>query len=180
MNGDQRFAAKRPDVLTFTSDILESDVDVSGEIRALLDFATDHKDADLYVKVIDVLPMDRKSEPTDAVGVKMNGYQKMVRVGYIRGRYRHSFSEPKPFRPNKKEEVEVPLLEVRHTFQKGHRIMIQVQSSMFPLFDLNPQKYVENIYEATPEDFEKAEHRVYGTSRILLPVVKNNKPHAFE
>ncbi len=172
MNGDQRFASKRPDVLTFTSDVLTEDVDVSGVIRALIDFSTDHGDADVYVKVIDVLPMDRIADSTDAEGVKMNGYQKLVRVGYIRGRYRDSFEDPKPFKKNKKSEVEVPLLEVRHTFQKGHRIMIQVQSSMFPLFDLNPQNYVENIYKAEKSDFEKAEHTVYGTSRILLPVVR--------
>lgn len=172
MNGDQRFASKRPDVLTFTTDVLTEDIDVSGEIRALIDFATDHQDADVYVKIIDVLPMDRRPDSTDAKGIKMNGYQKMVRAGYIRGRYRESFSEPIPFVPNEISEVEVPLIEVRHTFQKGHRIMIQVQSSMFPLFDLNPQNYVENIYQASPADFEKAEHTVYGTSRILLPVVK--------
>jgi len=172
MNGDQRFASKRPDVLTFTSDILTEDLDVSGEIRALIDFATDHKDADVYVKIIDVLPMDRQPDSTDVPGVKMNGYQKLVRVGYIRGRYRESFSDPKPFKSKKKTEVEVPLLEVRHTFKKGHRIMIQVQSSMFPLFDLNPQNYVESIYDATKEDFEAAEHKVYGTSEIRLPVVK--------
>ena len=172
MNGDQRFASKRPDVLTYTSEILESDVDVSGEIRAILNFATDHEDADLYVKIIDVLPMDRVPDSTDAPGVKMNGYQKLVRVGYIRGRYRDDFSNPKAFVPNQSDEVEVPLIEVRHTFQKGHRIMIQIQSSMFPLFDLNPQKYVENIYNAEKDDFEKAEHTVFGTSRILLPVVK--------
>ena len=174
MNGDQRFASKRPDVLTFTSDVLTENVDVSGEISALIDFATDHGDADVYVKIIDVLPMDRIPEETDAPGIKMNGYQKMVRVGYIRGRYRGDFSEPIPFIPNEKTEVAVPLIEVRHTFQKGHRIMVQVQSSMFPLFDLNPQKYVESVYEATPEDFEKAEHTVYGTSKILLPVLKNS------
>jgi putative CocE/NonD family hydrolase len=172
MNGDQRFASKRPDVLTYTSDVLTEDVDVSGEIRALIDFATDHQDADVYVKIIDVLPMDRQPDSTDIPWIKMNGYQKMVRVGYIRGRYRESFSAPIPFVPNETAEVEVPLIEVRHTFQKGHRIMIQVQSSMFPLFDLNPQNYVENIYKAAPDQFEKAEHTVFGTSRILLPVVK--------
>ncbi len=173
MNGDQRFASKRPDVLTFTSDVLTEDVDVSGEIQALIDFATDHQDADVYVKIIDVLPMDRLPDSTDAPGVKMNGYQKLVRVGYIRGRFRDDFSNPKPFEPNEKDEVEVPLIEVRHTFQKGHRIMIQIQSSMFPLFDLNPQKYVENIYEAEKSDFEKAVHTIFGTSRVLLPVVKD-------
>ncbi|MDB2656418.1 CocE/NonD family hydrolase [Crocinitomicaceae bacterium] len=173
MNGDQRFASKRPDVLTYTSEVLKEDVDVSGEIKALIDFATDHQDADVYVKIIDVLPMDRQPDSTDVPGVKMNGYQKLVRVGYIRSRFRDDFSAPVPFESNVKDEVDVPLIEVRHTFQKGHRIMIQVQSSMFPLFDLNPQNYVENIYEAEKEDFEKAEHTVYGSSRILLPVVKS-------
>jgi putative CocE/NonD family hydrolase len=170
MNGDQRFASKRPDVLTFTSDVLEDDVDVSGEIQAIIDFATDHEDADIYVKIIDVLPIDREPLPTDQPGVKMNGYQKLVRVGYIRGRYRNDFSKPQPFESGKKTPVDVPLIEVRHTFKKGHRIMVQIQSSMFPLFDLNPQNYLDNIYKATREDFEKAEHSVYGTSRIKLPI----------
>ena len=170
MNADQRFASKRPDVMTFTSDVLKEELDVNGVIRALIDFSTDHKDADLYVKVIDVLPMDREPDSKDTEGVKMNGYQKLVRVGYIRGRYRESFSDPKPFNRNKKTTVEVPLLEVCHTFEKGHKIMIQVQSSMFPLFDLNPQNYVNNIYEAERSDFEKATHKVYGSSKILFPV----------
>lgn len=173
MNADQRFASKRPDVMTYTSNILEEELDVNGVIRALIDFSTDHKDADLYVKIIDVLPMDRQPDSTDAEGVKMNGYQKLVRVGYIRGRYRDSFSEPQPFKPNKKTTVEVPLLEVCHTFEKGHKIMIQVQSSMYPLFDLNPQNYVENIYNAERSDFEKATHKVYGSSKILFPVNKD-------
>lgn len=173
MNADQRFASKRPDVMTYTSNILEEELDVNGVIRALIDFSTDHKDADLYVKIIDVLPMDRQPDSTDEEGVKMNGYQKLVRVGYIRGRYRDSFSEPQPFKPNKKTTVEVPLLEVCHTFEKGHKIMIQVQSSMYPLFDLNPQNYVENIYNAERSDFEKATHKVYGSSKILFPVNKD-------
>jgi putative CocE/NonD family hydrolase len=172
MTDDQRFSAKRPDVLTFVTDPLKSDVKVQGEIDALIQFATDHEDADVYVKVIDVFPMDRVPEETDKEGIKMNGFQHLVRVGYIRGRYRNSFENPEPFVPNEKVEVDVPLLEVLHTFKKGHRIMIQVQSSMFPLFDLNPQKYVENIYEAVDADFESAEHTVYGDSKIVLPIVK--------
>lgn len=172
MNDDQRFASKRPDVLTFTSDVLSEEMKVSGKIQALIDFATDHEDADLYVKIIDVLPIDRAPQETDAEGVKMNGYQKLVRMGYIRGRYRDTFEEGKPFEKNEKTLVNVPLLDVQHTFKPGHRIMIQIQSSMFPLFDINPQKWVESIYEAEFKDFEKATHTVYESSRIVLPIVK--------
>ena len=172
MNDDQRFVSKRPDVLSFVSPILKDTVDISGLIQAFIDFSTDHGDADIYVKIIDILPMYRKSLPTDAPSLKMNGYQKLVRQGYIRGRYREGFDAPKPFKKNKKTEVEVPLLEVRHTFLPGHRIMIQIQSSMFPLFELNPQKYIENTFDAELEDFQPAEHRVFGTSRIVFPVLK--------
>lgn len=174
MNDDQRNASKRPDVVTFTSEVLTKEVKVSGKIRALIDFATDHQDADLYVKIIDVLPMDRQPKETDAEGIKMNGYQKLVRLGYIRGRYRETYEEGKPFIPSQQTTVEVPLLEVHHTFMPGHRIMIQVQSSLFPLFDINPQNWVENIYEAEESDFEKAVHHVYGSSRIIFPVVSDN------
>lgn len=170
MNDDQRFVTKRPDVLTFISPTLTDTIDVSGVVQALIDFSTDHGDADLYVKVIDVLPMDRVPLETDAPGLKMNGYQKLVRMGYIRGRFRNDFNAPIPFKKNKKTTVNVPLLEMRHTFLPGHRIMIQVQSSLFPLFDINPQNYVENIFEAELEDFEPALHKVFSTSRIVLPV----------
>jgi putative CocE/NonD family hydrolase len=172
MNDDQRPFSKRPDVLTFTTDVLTEDIKVSGVINAIMDFATDHEDADLYVKIIDVLPLDRVPQETDAEGVKMNGYQKLVRLGYIRGRFRNSFSDPKPFVKNEKTSVTVPLLDVHHTFKPGHRIMIQVQSTLFPLFDLNPQNWVDSIYEADVEDFERAMHKVYGTSRVVLPVVE--------
>lgn len=170
MTDDQRFAAKRPDVLSFVSEPLQEDLKVQGIIKALLEFSTDHGDADLYVKVIDVFPMDRKPETTDRKGVKMNGFQHLVRMGYIRGRYRESFEKPTPFKSNEKTEVEVPLLEVLHTFKKGHQIMIQVQSSMFPLFDLNPQKYVDNIYESSDEDFESAIHKIFGGSKVVFPI----------
>lgn len=172
MNDDQRFASKRPDVATFVSEVLTEEITVSGAIKALIDFATDHEDADLYVKIIDVLPMDRPPLETDAEGLKMNGYQKLVRLGYIRGRYRETFEQAKPFTPHQKTQVEVPLLDVHHTFKPGHRIMIQVQSSLFPLFDINPQKWVDNIYEAEEEDFEPAAHTIFGTSRVVLPVVE--------
>lgn len=167
---DQRFASKRPDVLTFTSEQLTGDITVLGEIKALIDFATDHKDADIYVKIIDVYPMDRIPQETDLPDVKMNGYQQLVRAGYIRGRYRESYEVGKPFVPNQKTTVDVPLLDVYHTFKKGHQIMVQIQSSWFPAFDLNPQNYVEDIYKADKEDFAVAMHKVFATSKIDLPI----------
>jgi putative CocE/NonD family hydrolase len=173
MTDDQRFVSKRPDVLTFLSEPLKDSLTVQGEIEALIQFATDHEDADLYVKVIDVFPMNRVPEETDKPGVKMNGFQHLVRCGYIRGRYYESFETPKRLIPGEKTEIQVPLLEVLHTFKPGHRIMIQIQSSMFPLFDLNPQKYVENIYEAVDSDFESARHVVFGDSKVVLPIVED-------
>ncbi|MFT5820242.1 MAG: putative CocE/NonD family hydrolase [Crocinitomix sp.] len=167
---DQRYTQKRPDVLTFETDVLNEDITVLGEIKALIDFATNLSAADIYVKVIDVYPMDRLPEDTDIEGVKMNGYQRLVRAGYIRGRYRNGFEQGEPFVANQKTTVEVPLLDVFHTFKSGHRIMIQIQSSMFPIFDLNPQNYVEDIYNAEKDDFAVAMHKVFATSRIVLPI----------
>lgn len=170
MTADQRFASKRPDVLTYVSDPLDDDLTVLGEIKAFIEFATDHQDADLYVKVIDVFPYDREPEPTDLPDVKMTGYQHLVRCGYIRGRYHQDFSNPVPLEPHQKTSIQVPMLEVFHTFKKGHRIMVQIQSSWFPLFDLNPQKYVKDIYQADKSDFQSAIHKVYYNSRIVLPI----------
>jgi predicted acyl esterase len=160
----------RPDVLTYTSEVLKEDITVLGEVTALINFSTTLEDADLYVKIIDVYPDNRLSEPSDPEGVNFKGYQQLVRVGYIRGRYRDSFEHGTPFVSNQKTTVKVPLLEVFHTFEKSHRIMIQVQSSMFPLFDMNPQAYVEDIYQATKEDFKTSTHRIFNDSRIVLPI----------
>ena len=168
MTADQRFASKRPDVLTFATKPLEGDLQVIGPITAKLNFSTDHTAADIFVKLIDVLPMDRRPQPQDALGIKMNGYQQLVRCGQVRGRFRHSYSAPVPFVPGEIAEIEVELLNVCHTFQAGHRIMVQIQSSMFPLFDRNPQNYVENIYKANDSDFAKANHRIHAGSRICL------------
>lgn len=172
---DQRFLEGRKDVLSWISDPLAEDLTVLGEIDALINFATDHQDADLYVKVIDVYPEDRQPEENDIDSINYQGYQRLVRVGYIRGRYRESFEQGKPFTPGTKTPVKVPLLEVFHTFKKGHKVMIQVQSSMFPLFDINPQRYVEDIYQARKSDFEPATHQVFHDSRIVLPVIKSGK-----
>jgi putative CocE/NonD family hydrolase len=170
---DQRYASKRPDVLTYSSELLTDDLTVIGEILAQIEFSTSETAADLYVKIIDVYPMDRAPKTTDKEGVKMNGYQQLVRAGYIRGRYRDGFEKGVPFIANEKTSVNVPLLDICHTFKKGHKIMVQVQSSMFPLFDLNPQQYIENIYKAKREDFTIAMHSVYNDSKLILPIQKN-------
>jgi len=175
MTDDQRFTSKRPDVLTFASPVLKEDIQVVGPLLARLSFSTDQTDADLIVKLIDVNPMQRQPKSTDKPNLKMNGYQQLVRYGCIRGRFRNSFSLPEPFIAGKATEVAVELLDVCHTFKRGHRIMVQIQSSMFPLFDRNPQKYVDNIFEANESDFLRATHRVYSGSRIEFSV-RGNQP----
>ena len=172
---DQRFLQDRNDVITFQTDVLEEDVTVLGEIKAFVNFITDHGDADLYVKIVDVYPDNREVEENDLEGIKYQGYQQLVRVGYIRGRFRNGFDKPEPFTPNEPQLIQVPLLEIYHTFKKGHRIMIMVQSSMFPLFGMNPQKYVDNIYFAEPKDFESAKHKIIDGTRFVFPVLRSNE-----
>jgi len=170
MTADQRFLSDRTDVLTYTSDVLTEDLTMSGNIEAIINFSTELEDADLYVKLMDVYPDDREAEENDAEGIDFQGYQQMVRQGYIRGRFRDSFSDPKPFTPNVKTEVKVPLLEVHYTFKKDHKIMVQIQSSMFPLFGVNPQNYIDNVYEATKSDFKASKHKVFNDSRLIFPI----------
>lgn len=170
MTEDQRFVEGRDDVLTFKTAPLNGDLTVIGTIEAILQFATNLEDADLYVKIIDQYPEDRAPEENDMEGVDFRGYAQTVRIGYIRGRFRESFETPKKFVPNEKTEVKVPLLDICHTFKAGHRFVIQIQSSMFPLFELNPQKWVENIYEADNEDFTSAQHTIFGDTKFVLPV----------
>lgn len=170
MTADQRFLADRKDVLTYTSKPLTQDLTVIGEIKAIIQFATNLEDADLYVKVIDVYPEDRSPLDSDLEGINMQGYQHLVRVGYIRARYRDGFTKGIPLTANEITEIKVPLLEVFHTFKKGHKIMVQVQSSMFPLFEMNPQKYIEDVYQATKTDFKSSIHKVYNDSKIILPI----------
>jgi len=165
---DQRFAARRPDVLVFRSEPMEEDLTVAGPLTARLWVATTGTDADWVVKLIDEFP-DRlpgfkppTREERSAGTVKdLGGTQRMVRSEIFRGRYRNSYEHPEPFAPGEVTLVEVPLQDVLHTFKRGHRVMIQVQSSMFPFFDRNPQTYVDNIFEADDEDFVKAIHRVW-------------------
>jgi uncharacterized protein len=161
MTDDQRFAARRPDVLIYETDALSEDIVLAGPSVAHLNVSTSGSDADWIVKLIDVYPGDASDNPTTRSGKKMSDYQQMVRSDVIRGRFRKSYEKPVPFHPGKVEKVNLELQDVLHCFKKGHRIMVQIQSTWFPLVDVNPQKYVENIYKAQPGDFVKAAHRVY-------------------
>ena len=160
MTDDQRFAARRPDVMVYQTDFLTEDVTLTGALTADLFVSTTGTDADYIVKLIDVFPPETKAGPETDVKVPLGGYQMLVRGEVFRGRYRNSFEKPEAFVPGKVTEVKYELPDVAHTFKKGHRIMIQVQNSWFPLVDRNPQKFVD-IYKCSESDFQKATHRLY-------------------
>ncbi|MGB0033994.1 MAG: CocE/NonD family hydrolase [Candidatus Acidiferrales bacterium] len=170
MLSDQRFAAKRPDVLVYQTEPLESDVTVVGPVSPRLFVSTTGTDSDWVVKLIDVYPSDfsepavpsPENLPSDVPppSITMSGYEQLVRGEPMRGKFRKCFEKPEPFTPGKVEVVEFNMPDVNHTFRRGHRIMVQVQSSWFPLVDRNPQTFV-NIPEAKPSDFQKATERVY-------------------
>ncbi len=162
MGEDQRFAAYRPDVMVYRSAPLEEDVTFAGPIKVRLWVSTTRSAADFIVKVIDETPGRRRSKgKPDAKG----GQQLMVRSDVMRGRFRKGFDKAVPFEPNKPSEVSFELLDVLHTFKRGHRIVVHVQSSWFPLVDRNPQKFVANIYKAKKSDFVKAIHTLYRSDR---------------
>ncbi len=161
MADDQRFASKRNDVLTFKSPPLEVAMTVVGKINSHLRVSTSQSDADWIVKLIDVYPEDHPPLEGSGQNVNFGGFQQMVRSEVIRGRFRNSFEQPEPFKPNEITTVSLTLQDVSHTFKPGHRIMVQVQSTWFPLIDRNPQKYVDNIFKATLEDYVSAEHNVW-------------------
>jgi putative CocE/NonD family hydrolase len=160
LTDDQRFASRRPDVMTYQTEVLTEDITLAGPVEVNFFVSTTGTDADYVVKIIDVFPDQMDGYPTNAKMVPMGGYQMLVRGDVLRGKYRNSFEEPEPFVPNEVTEVSFSLLDFAHTFQKGHRIMIQVQNSWFPLVDRNPQQFV-NIYECEADDFIKATHRIY-------------------
>ena len=162
---DQRFAARRPDVLVYQTDALEEDITLAGPIVADLWVSTSGTASDWVVKVIDVFPPDAPDYDDTPPGMHMGGYQMMVRSEVMRGRFRNSYDHPEPFVPNEPTRVTFELQDVLHTFGQGHRIMVQVQSTWFPLIDRNPQKYMDNIFLADEEDFIKATQRVYRSSR---------------
>jgi putative CocE/NonD family hydrolase len=186
MVSDQRFAAKRPDVLVYQSAVLEEDVTIAGPVLPRLFVSTTGTDADWVVKLIDVYPATFP-EPAAAEGgahrsadpgvpaLALGGYQQLVRGNPLRGKFRNSFEKPAPFTPGKVEALEFDIGQVNHTFRRGHRIMVQVQSSWFPLVDLNPQTFT-HIPKARAEDFQKATQRVYhapatpsGLQVLVLP-----------
>lgn len=174
MTDDQRFAERRPDVLTYKTEILQSDLTLAGPVTADLVTAITGTDADFVVKIIDVFP-DDFTYPSDVKGngenYPMGGYEMLVRGEIMRGKYRNSFQMPEPFIPGKMTHVKYELPDVAHTFKKGHRLMIQIQSSWFPLADRNPQKFM-NIYKADEKDFQKATIKIFGgkNTGFVLPI----------
>ena len=174
MTDDQRFAARRPDVLVFETAVLEEDLTLIGDITAKLKVATTGSAADWIVKIIDVHPHNTQENNDKIQGhMKMSNYHMMVRSEVLRGRFRDSFEHPKPFIPHKKTDVNIKLQDIFHTFKKGHRLQVQIQSTWFPLIDLNPQTYVDNIFEADEEDFKTQTHTVFTDSSIEFGVLKN-------
>jgi len=165
MTADQRFAGRRTDVLVYQTDPLMRDVTFAGPLTASLYVSTSGTDSDWIVKLIDVYPGDYPDPDPNPTGVKMGGYEQLVRGEPFRGKFRKSFARPVPFEPGKPDKVEFQLPDVYQTFRRGHRIMVQVQSSWFPLVDRNPQKFMK-IDEAQPSDFQKATERVYRSAQM--------------
>jgi uncharacterized protein len=181
MTDDQRFAERRPDVLTFKTKILDDDLTVGGPIIADIMASASTTDADFVVKIIDVFPDDFKyadSIKGNGKEYPMGGYEMLVRGEIMRGKFRNSFEKPEPFVPNKITNVRFSLPDIAHVFKKGHRLMIQIQSSWFPLADRNPQQFM-NIYKAQEKDYIKSTIKIYhnqaNQTKFLLPILKNNE-----
>jgi putative CocE/NonD family hydrolase len=172
MTDDQRFAARRSDVLVFETPVLTEDLTLAGDIMAKLQVATTGTDADWIVKIIDVHPHDTEENKDMQNHLKMSNYHLMVRSEVLRGKFRNSFTYPEPFIPNKKTPVNIKLQDVFHTIKKGHKLQIQVQSTWFPLIDLNPQTYVDNIFNASEEDFKTQTHTIFTSSAIEFNILK--------
>ena len=160
MVDDQRFASSRPDVLVYKTDVLDHDVTLAGPLTPHLTVSTTGTDSDWVVKLVDVYSGDYPNPDPNPAGLEMGGYQQLVRGEAFRGKFRNGFDKPEAFEPGKPAKIEYVMPDVYHTFRKGHRIMIQVQSTWFPLVDRNPQKFCD-IYHATADDFQKATQRVY-------------------
>lgn len=175
MTADQRFAAQRPDVLVYQTPPLTADATVAGPVEVELYVSTTGTDADWVVKVIDVYPDDFPDPSPNPAGVRMGGYQQLVRGEPFRGKFRNSMAKPEPFEPGKVAKIKFVMPDVLHTFRPGHRLMVQVQSSWFPLIDRNPQTFCD-IYAADESAFKKQTHSVHRgpdtPSRVTLRVVK--------
>jgi putative CocE/NonD family hydrolase len=179
MDDDQRFAASRADVLVYKTDELTEDVTLAGPVSVRLQVSTSGTDSDFVVKLIDVYSADFPNPDPNPANLQMGGYQQLVRGDVMRGKFRNSFEQPEPFTPGKAVALNWTMPDVFHTFRRGHRIMIQIQSSWFPLVDRNPQKFC-NINEATAGDFQKATERVYrsprAASHVEVRVLKQGTP----
>ena len=160
MTADQRFASRRPDVLVYQTPELLDDLTIAGSIEVDLHVGTTGTDGDFIVKLIDVFPADYPDPNPNPTGVKMGGYQMMVRGEVFRGKFRNSYEKPEPFSPGEPARIRFTLPDTSHTFRPGHRVMVQIQSTWFPLVDRNPQKFTD-IYQAKASDFQKATHRVF-------------------
>ncbi len=169
VTADQRFAGRRTDVLTYAGPVIEEDVTVAGPIEVELHVSTTGTDSDWVVKLIDVYPDDHPDPNPNPTGVRMGGYQQLVRGDVMRGKFRNSFEKPEPFVPGKVTRVKFRLPDVYHTFRPGHKMMVQVQSSWFPLVDRNPQTFVD-VYAAKEADFKKATQRVYRSREMASKV----------
>jgi putative CocE/NonD family hydrolase len=187
MTEDQRFAARRPDVLVYVSPVLEEDLTIAGPVPVSLSVSTSGTDSDFVVKVIDVYPGDypQPEGPAAAPGqppvprpanyVRMGGYQQLVRGEPFRAKFRGGFEKPVPMVPGQRTSITFELPDVYHVFRRGHRVMVQIQSSWFPLVDRNPQQFME-IPKARPEDFRLATQRVFHTTTLTLPVTAGSWP----
>jgi uncharacterized protein len=168
---DQRFVSSRPDVISFTSENLKKDLVVTGDVKAYLFVSTTGSDADFVVKLIDVYPNIDKNN------LLMSGYEFPVTMEVFRGRFRKSFEKPEPFIPNQPDEIVLDLHQINHSFLEGHKIMIEIQSTWFPLIDRNPQQYIPNIFEAKDSDYFRATETIYCNQSlatyIALPVLKD-------
>lgn len=170
---DQRFASRRPDVLVYRSDVLTEDVTVAGPVSALLHVASTGTDADFVVKLIDQYPAD--TPPEYEGGPRLDGYERLVRPGAARARWRRGYERSIPLKAGVADTVRVPLDDVFHTFRKGHRLVIHVQSTWYPAVDRNPQTFLPNIYRATDADYRVATMTVFRSparaSHVMLPVL---------
>lgn len=171
MSEDQRFAAHRPDVVTFTTDYLTDDITLAGEILAKLKVASTSTDADFFVKLVDIYPPNAPQDPNKP-DVLFANYHQMVRSEIMPARFRNSFEKPEALVPNQEADVTFHLQDVYHTFKKGHKIQIQIQSTAYPLFMINPQKFVPNPYEATKSDYTPAFEKIFNNSVIQVQVLK--------
>ncbi|TRX25059.1 CocE/NonD family hydrolase [Flavobacterium franklandianum] len=171
MSEDQRFALSRPDVVSFTTDYLTADVTLAGEIMAKLKIATTATDADFVVKLIDIFPAD-EPQNKDKPNVLYANYHQMVRSEVMPARFRNSFEKPEPLTPDKTTEVNFRLQDVLHTFKKGHKIQIQIQSTWYPLVAVNPQNFLENPYLAKKEDYTKAFIKIFDDSYVEVDIIK--------